>query len=336
MPTNRSHLRIIPTNRALTLITAAVLLAACNGAANNSTSGGGDDLLIPRVTGTPSAAPIPTETPHPGDSEGCDPNAGFVDDITIPDGSPLQVGETATKTWRLENTGTCVWGSTYNLVQVSGDLLTAQPHSIPVPLVRPGEMIDISVQIQLSNDAPPGSQQRASFQLRDPNGALFGTRPFVLVLVANEAGEVPTLAPGQGLGGLGTISGSVWLDYCPGGDVAVPGCVSAEDGALVANGQLDAGESRLPSITVQLYQGNCPGSGTPASTARTDGDGGYVFEGLPAGTYCIQIDPNSPGNQPHLVPGQFTYPNPQGQEAIVLGPGEHRIGINFGWDRELD
>ena len=45
----------------------------------------------------------------------------FVKDVTIPDGTQLSAGEVFTKTWRLQNRGTCTWTPDYMLVYTSGD-----------------------------------------------------------------------------------------------------------------------------------------------------------------------------------------------------------------------
>src|SRR5262245_14395652 len=78
----------------------------------------------PTSTSVPATAtPIPaTNTPLPTATtvSYCD-WVTFVKDITIPDGTKFLAGETFTKTWRLQNRGTCTWTSDYMLVFTSGD-----------------------------------------------------------------------------------------------------------------------------------------------------------------------------------------------------------------------
>ncbi|MHC5954166.1 NBR1-Ig-like domain-containing protein, partial [Streptococcus pyogenes] len=62
-------------------------------------------------TSTPFVAPTATAT--------CD-LAQFIKDVTIPDGTNFNPGDTFTKTWRLRNIGTCAW-SGYSLIFDSGD-----------------------------------------------------------------------------------------------------------------------------------------------------------------------------------------------------------------------
>ena len=51
---------------------------------------------------------------------GCD-SAQFVSDLTFPDGSSVAPGAAFTKTWRLQNNGTCAWDTSYSLVWTGGD-----------------------------------------------------------------------------------------------------------------------------------------------------------------------------------------------------------------------
>ena len=65
-----------------------------------------------------------------------------------PDGVLLKPGENFWKTWSLENTGTCTWDSTYQLVYWSGDLMGGLA-SYPLPeTVAPGETKDISIYLR--------------------------------------------------------------------------------------------------------------------------------------------------------------------------------------------
>ena len=100
----------------------------------------------------------------------CD-HAQFVSDLTVPDGSTFAPGSTFTKAWRLMNIGTCTWDSSYNLVWVGGDSLSA-PLSVKLPVdVPPGEMVDISLNLA----APAtGGHYRALFKLSNGSGAQFG------------------------------------------------------------------------------------------------------------------------------------------------------------------
>lgn len=72
----------------------------------------------------------------------------FVQDVTIPDETPVQPGEEFTKIWQVKNIGTCTWTHDYSLIVVWGDEMGTRP---PVPLgqvVQPGEVADISIDMK--------------------------------------------------------------------------------------------------------------------------------------------------------------------------------------------
>ena len=87
----------------------------------------------------PLTAPV---KPPPPD---CYDDAAFVADVTVPDWTVFEPGVTFTKTWRLQNTGTCTWDIRYQLTFVEGAKMGA-PGAVNVPhSVEPGNTVDISV-----------------------------------------------------------------------------------------------------------------------------------------------------------------------------------------------
>lgn len=94
------------------------------------------------TTNTP--APTNTNTPAPTATPVC-PQAQFVTDVTIPDGTVMTPGQAFTKKWRIRNTGTCAWNG-YTLVFDSGDAMGG-PASQPIGAVNPGQEIDLEVNL---------------------------------------------------------------------------------------------------------------------------------------------------------------------------------------------
>lgn len=137
----------------------------------------------------PTSAPPPTSASLGPD--GCTNNSRFVSDITIPDESPIHPAAPFIKTWRLRNTGTCTWGNGYQFVKLEGQLIPAT-NAVIIPVTPPGAEVDISVSLSIPANAATGSQQIARFQLRDPQGAYFGQKPFVTVRVDPNAGITAT------------------------------------------------------------------------------------------------------------------------------------------------
>jgi hypothetical protein len=80
--------------------------------------------VAPVITlGTPGTFVTATINPSSLGS-GCN-NLAFIRDVTIPAGTVLKPGENFTKTWKVQNIGTCPWMYQYRLVIVSGDEFSA-------------------------------------------------------------------------------------------------------------------------------------------------------------------------------------------------------------------
>jgi len=100
--------------------------------------------------------------------------AEFVQDVTYADGTYIAPGYYFTKTWRIRNTGSCAWNSSYRLVFVSGDSMSA-PQSIPIPrYVAPGQTVDISVNLIAPNSV---GTFRGNWMIMSPDGTTFGVGP---------------------------------------------------------------------------------------------------------------------------------------------------------------
>ena len=109
-------------------------------------------------------------TPPPVSST-CD-KASFVADVTIPDGTGFAGGTSFTKTWRLQNVGTCTWTTSYRLVFAGGDYMGVSATAFNLPTsVAPGATIDLSVNLT----APITSGHFIGYwKLRNASGADFG------------------------------------------------------------------------------------------------------------------------------------------------------------------
>ncbi|GAB4445023.1 MAG: hypothetical protein OHK0041_01940 [Anaerolineales bacterium] len=112
----------------------------------------------------------PTSTPQAAASmtapaASCRDSAILVEDVTYPDNTRVDADETFTKTWKLQNTGTCTW-SGYSVAFVDGDRMGA-PDSIPVPETPPKASVEASVQLT----APSADKiYRGNFRLVNAEG----------------------------------------------------------------------------------------------------------------------------------------------------------------------
>jgi len=120
-------------------------------------------LRLPTET---ALAASPTPDPlTPNATPACRDEAVFVEDVTYPDHTRLKAGEKFTKTWKLQNIGTCTWTG-YTVAFVSGDKMEA-PDSVPVPETESKSTVDVSV--ELVAPAEDGAYA-GNFELRDAEG----------------------------------------------------------------------------------------------------------------------------------------------------------------------
>jgi hypothetical protein len=141
------------------------------------------------ATATPVATNTPTVTPT---EIPCD-RATFITDVTVPDGSDYAPGDSFVKTWRLKNTGSCTWSSSYALVFHSGDAMNA-PAAVQLTsgTVAPGASVDVSVQLTAPNSA---GTYKGFFRLRNGSGVVFGIGDNATVSFWVEIEVLTALAP---------------------------------------------------------------------------------------------------------------------------------------------
>ncbi len=100
----------------------------------------------------------------------CENRARFVNDVTIPDGTEVRSGEVLTKTWTLENYGTCTWNENYKIVWADKNYDNVQKlFDIGVNL-QPGEQGEVSVTFPAQGEGAT----HISFLLADTDGNTFG------------------------------------------------------------------------------------------------------------------------------------------------------------------
>jgi hypothetical protein len=102
----------------------------------------------PASTATPvqPATPTPYGTLPPPTGLACN-SASFVTDVSVPPATSFDPGALFTKTWRIQNTGSCSWTSAYTLVFSSGDPMGGPPSQGLPDNVDPGQTIDVSVNL---------------------------------------------------------------------------------------------------------------------------------------------------------------------------------------------
>lgn len=171
-------------------------------------SGGLTQTAIANPTNTflPTSTIIPTlsaptlinVTPFGTTSVGLIPAAvcnglSYVNDVTIPDNTPMTPGKPFTKTWKLKNSGTCAWDAGFKFVFANGDAMSGATYVLPQS-VPANSQVDISIAMTTPNK--PGSV-KGSWRMSNAAGQSFGDEVYVVILVEGATGStaISTSAP---------------------------------------------------------------------------------------------------------------------------------------------
>ena len=154
------------------------------------------ETLQPSFTPSATATPLTVSTLTPSPTLGvtatsrpvttCD-SARFLDDVTIPDGTTFDPGETFTKTWRLENFGTCSWTTEYTVAFLTGDRMGGETYTVSEE-VTPGETHDVSIEMKAPFEA---GTYTGTWTIKNDRGISFGETFYVQIEVSSSATATP-------------------------------------------------------------------------------------------------------------------------------------------------
>jgi hypothetical protein len=113
------------------------------------------------------------------------PQAKFLSDVTLPDGTFLDAGARVVKIWRVKNSSASeTWPAGTKLVHVGGDLLGGPVQGVPVPCVKPGDTVDVQVPFVMPS-APGRYTSYWRLAQGSPTFARFGHRFWCQLTVAD-------------------------------------------------------------------------------------------------------------------------------------------------------
>lgn len=114
----------------------------------------------------------------------------FVSDVSIPDNTQMNPGKAFTKTWKVQNSGSCAWDAGFKFQNTGGDTMGATAFTLPAS-VASGATYDISVPMTAPNTS---GTIRGNWRMATTSGQLFGDEVFVVISVAG-GGSANTAEP---------------------------------------------------------------------------------------------------------------------------------------------
>ncbi len=182
-------------------LTATALVAPTSTPAATNTP----PATIPVLGTTTAIVPLTGTTPGTGTGTGTGTGAGagavaatsscygltFVSDVSIPDNTQMKPGKTFTKTWKVQNSGSCAWDAGFKFQNTGGESMGATAFTLPSS-VPAGQTFDISVPMTAPDKT---GTLRSNWRMSTAAGQYFGDEVYVAIVVGNGSGASSTSAP---------------------------------------------------------------------------------------------------------------------------------------------
>lgn len=143
------------------------------------------DAPTPTSTVTPlviatlaNVTPFGTSFVAPKPTAGCY-SMSYVNDVSIPDNTPMTPGQTFTKTWKIKNSGTCAWDTGFNFAFTSGDAMNGTTYTL-LQSVPANTEIDVSVNMTAPSTA---GAIRGNWRMSTATGQFFGDEVYLVIIV---------------------------------------------------------------------------------------------------------------------------------------------------------
>ncbi len=149
----------------------------------------GTASVVPSATpaGTQSPAPSAESTGGPSPTPAC-LSLRFVRDVTIPDNTSMTPAQVFTKSWLVENNGTCPWQAGFQVVLIGGVAMGGSPFRV-AQVVGPGGQIQVSIKM-----VAPTNQTgivQGTWKMADASGNPFGDYMSVVIVVGSGSATAP-------------------------------------------------------------------------------------------------------------------------------------------------
>ena len=139
---------------------------------------------VPAATRTSTLPPAPaTQSTATGSGTPACLGLHFVRDVTIPDNTEMKPAQVFTKTWQVQNSGTCPWRPGFQVVLIGGIAMGGSPFKVS-QTVGPGGTIQVSIKMA----APTNVKGVAlgTWKMAYSSGEPFGDYLSVVVVVGGE------------------------------------------------------------------------------------------------------------------------------------------------------
>lgn len=120
-------------------------------------------------------------------------NLVYVSDVTVADNTVMTPGQSFTKTWRVQNSGSCAWGAGYKFSLIGGDAMGAQALTFTAT-VAPGATYEISVPMTAPSTGT--GTVSGTWRMADAAGAFFGDALTVIISLGSGGSTAPTATTG--------------------------------------------------------------------------------------------------------------------------------------------
>jgi hypothetical protein len=104
----------------------------------------------------------------------------FVSDVSVPDNTQVTPGQEFTKTWRVRNSGSCVWEKGFKFGFTGGEAMGGTTLTLD-SAVQSGEEDELSVDLTAPNSA---GTFRGNWRMATAGGTYFGDEVYVLIIVS--------------------------------------------------------------------------------------------------------------------------------------------------------
>ncbi|MFT3895349.1 MAG: NBR1-Ig-like domain-containing protein [Anaerolineales bacterium] len=176
--------------QAVQTFSADLTLTATLAPTNTATATATVAPTFPALATTTGGTPLATQSTGGGTGTSCY-GMTYVSDVTIPDNTQMNPGQSFTKTWKIQNSGTCAWDAGFKFAYSSGNAMGGTTYTFP-SAVAAGAVVDVSVAMTAPTTA---GKAQGNWRMATANGTPFGNEVYVLINVGG-AGAGATATTG--------------------------------------------------------------------------------------------------------------------------------------------